>query len=350
MKGRVYLELAEYDGAHVLVASMKGIMREEELLAVFLHAHGMVAPYELVGQTIMFQATCWFHAQRWLSLRINALSHTFSRGKQLEQKEILRNDLKKRWLYIQNTTTNFWLPPVHLAIISAPEAEWLRDFLMILEQSPWQIAWELYLATMHGEPAKIQVAEHLERIGTRSQDYTAVVITRGWWAKEWLAWQNDALIAECICRMPIPVIIATGHTADTSLLDEIVRYAAKTPSDAAHLIIDWYEQFDARLNELLWTITQKTQSRIDRLGDEVAGLRSEIRLLSKRQRQTILERVHHYRQSIKAHDPLLQTHRGFAIVRDSTGSILTAERTNDLIAWDQLRIEVWWTNIDVIVK
>jgi exonuclease VII large subunit len=38
--------------------------------------------------------------------------------------------------------------------------------------------------------------------------------------------------------MPIPVIIATGHTADTSLLDEIVRYAAKTPSDAAHLIID----------------------------------------------------------------------------------------------------------------
>lgn len=58
VKGRVYLELAEYDGAHVLVASMKGIMREEELLAVFLHAHGMVDPYELVGQTIMFQATC----------------------------------------------------------------------------------------------------------------------------------------------------------------------------------------------------------------------------------------------------------------------------------------------------
>lgn len=50
---------------------------------------------------------------------------------------------------------------------------------MILEQSPWQIAWELFPATMHGEPAKIQVAEQLERIGTRSQDYTAVVITRG---------------------------------------------------------------------------------------------------------------------------------------------------------------------------
>ncbi|MBP6256537.1 hypothetical protein KA405_02180 [Patescibacteria group bacterium] len=42
--------------------------------------------------------------------------------------------------------------------------------------------------------------------------------------------------------MKIPVILATGHTNDTSLLDEIVRHAAKTPSDAAHLIIDGLEQ------------------------------------------------------------------------------------------------------------
>lgn len=96
VKGRVYLELAEYDAHHVLIASMKAIIRDEELLAVFLHAHGMVSPNEIIGQTLLFEATCGFHPQWGLSLRIESLSHTFTRGKQIEQKEELRNSLKKR--------------------------------------------------------------------------------------------------------------------------------------------------------------------------------------------------------------------------------------------------------------
>lgn len=350
VKGRVYVELAEYDNNHVLIASMKWIMREEELLAVFLQAHGMIAPQELVGQTILFQATCWFHPQRWLSLRIHALSHTFTRGKLLEQKEQLRIDLKNRDLYTKNTTTHFGLPPVRLAIISAYEAEWLRDFIMILEDSPWNMQWEVFPATMHGEPAKTEVAQQLEHIHKQADLFTAVVITRGWWAKEWLAWQNDARIAELICLMPIPVIIATGHTTDTSLLDEIVRYAAKTPSDAAHVILDWYEQLSARLDALQWIISQKVQSRMDRLGDEVAWLRSGIRLLTKKQRQTITERLDFYRQWIQAHEPSLQTHRGFALVRDETGSLITADRVKKVRSWDRLHIEVWWSIIDVFVE
>ncbi|MBP7008065.1 hypothetical protein KBB05_05160 [Patescibacteria group bacterium] len=37
--------------------------------------------------------------------------------------------------------------------------------------------------------------------------------------------------------MPIPVIIAVGHTNDQYLLDEIAWMSAKTPTDAAYQLI-----------------------------------------------------------------------------------------------------------------
>lgn len=149
--------------------------------------------------------------------------------------------------------------------------------------------------------------------------------------------------------MPIPVILATGHTVDTSLLDELVWHAAKTPSDAAHLILDGYEQTAARVEDLYARITQKVQSRTDRLADEIASLRSGVRLLSRRQIERIALRVDQMRTGVQAHDPILQTHRGFAIVRDSTDAVVTRETIKTLVSGDQLSIEVFGEKLQVVI-
>jgi exonuclease VII large subunit len=141
--------------------------------------------------------------------------------------------------------------------------------------------------------------------------------------------------------MPIPVILATGHTVDTSLLDELVWHAAKTPSDAAHLIVDGMEQTAARVADLYVRITQTVQNRTDRLGDEIASLRSGVRLLGRRQIERIVLRVEQMRTGVQSHDPVLQTHRGFAIVRDRAEQLLTKETVKTLVSGDQLSIEVF---------
>lgn len=350
VKWRVYIDLVEYDQAWVLVAKMKGIIREEELLAVYLHAHWLIQPEELVGQSIMFQAECTFHTQRWLSLRIEALSHEFSRGKQLENKETIRKKLKETWIYDQNTKTAFGLPPLRLAVISAPQAEWLRDFTAIIDQSPRNVAIDLFPATMHGESAKKEVSEQLQWIGAVYHNYTAVIITRGWWWGEWLARQNDQTIAEAICNMKIPVILATGHTNDTSLLDEIVRHAAKTPSDAAHLIIDGLEQTAGRIEALYDWIQQKWTARFEQVGDEVAFFRSQIRLASSRQKNRLTERMDAWRSAIQLIDPLRQTTRGYALIRDESWAYITKKTIKQIKQWDHLSVLLYWKTFGVVVK
>jgi exodeoxyribonuclease VII large subunit len=350
VKWRVYIDLVEYDQSWVLVAKMKGIIREEELLAVYLNAHGLIQPEELIGQSIMFQAECTFHTQRWLSLRIEALSHEFTRGKQLENKDTIRKKLKETWIFDHNSKTTFGLPPLRLAVISAPQAEWLRDFTAIIEQSHWNVAIDLFPATMHGEPAKKEVADQLASIYDRYQEYTAVIITRGWWWGEWLARQNDQTIAEAICKMKIPVILATWHTNDTSILDEIVRHAAKTPSDAAHLIIDGLEQTAWRIETLFVWIQQKWTARFEEVGDEVAFFRSQIRLASMRQKNRLDERVDAWRSAIQLIDPLRQTTRGYALIRDDSGAYITKKTIDELKQWDHLSVLLYWKTFGVVVK
>ena len=63
--------------------------------------------------------------------------------------------------------------------------------------------------------------------------------------------------------MPYPVILATGHTSDRSILDEIVWHVAKTPSDAAHIIIDEVEQIAGSLDTLFIQIQEQIHNYLE---------------------------------------------------------------------------------------
>lgn len=63
-KNRVYLDLVEYDATGVLVAKIKAIIREKDLLDLYLHAHGLANYEALEGKVLLFEANCSFHAQR----------------------------------------------------------------------------------------------------------------------------------------------------------------------------------------------------------------------------------------------------------------------------------------------
>jgi len=43
--------------------------------------------------------------------------------------------------------------------------------------------------------------------------------------------------------MPIPVIVAVGHTADKYILDEISKFSAKTPTDAGYILIELIDRY-----------------------------------------------------------------------------------------------------------
>lgn len=346
-KTRVYLDVVEYDASWSLIAKMKAIVWEMDLLMVYLHAHGLAWVDELIGKILVFEASCSFHAQRWLSLHIQALSHEFARWQLHLQQEQIRAYLQKEGIYEANKTTVFWLPPLRLAIISSATSEWFRDFVTILEQSPWLIEVELFSASIHGESAKHEVAAQLTSIWAQIDRFSAVIITRGGGWGEWLVWQNDQSIAEAICRLPIPVILATGHTSDRSLLDEVVWHAAKTPSDAAHLIVDGVEQMAGRLERIHEEIENKINTRLEVYAQHIDQWYTWCQLDAKRIRAQIVQTLENLWSTIQLVAPEQQTRRWYALIRDTLGWYSTKDDIKKLIAWDRFMIEIYDEKLEV---
>jgi hypothetical protein len=62
-KQRIYIDLVEYDPTGAIVAKMKALIWDVDLLLVYLHAHGLSRMDELIGKILLFEASCSFHAQ-----------------------------------------------------------------------------------------------------------------------------------------------------------------------------------------------------------------------------------------------------------------------------------------------
>lgn len=348
-KTRVYFDLVEYDVHWAILAKMKAIVREYALLEIYLSAHGLNSVEELIGKVVLCEAVCSFHAQWWLSLHIEAFSHEFARGQLHTQQESTRKRLREQGIYEANKQQVFGLPPVRLAVISSVNSEWYRDFLTILEQSGWNIVVEFFPATMHGEEAKKDVTAQLAVIAQQATRFHAVILTRWGGGSDSLVWQNDFHIAEAICRLPIPFILATGHTADRSLLDEIVWHAAKTPSDAAHLIIDGIEQMAHRLETVYEVIMTQIEDRKAQYSKDVKKRADDIQLFGAHLCWRLEERVKGWWTTIQALHPDQQVHRGYALLTTSQGTYLTKPMLPNLNKGDRLHVRVYTYELSVTI-
>ncbi len=63
-----------------------------------------------------------------------------------------------------------------------------------------------------------------------------IVLTRGGGRSSDLAVFDSLIIAEAICRCPVPVITGIGHQRDDTLADEVADYKAITPTAVASFL------------------------------------------------------------------------------------------------------------------
>ena len=60
---------------------------------------------------------------------------------------------------------------------------------------------------------------------------------RGGGSKADLLYLNDYEIGRAICNCPVPIWSGIGHSTDKTLIDEVAAKSFKTPSDAAHHVV-----------------------------------------------------------------------------------------------------------------
>ena len=201
-------------------------------------------------------------------------------------------------------------------------------------------------ASMQGTNCAREVMEALARLD-RDPAVEVIVIARGGGSVEDLLPFSDEGLVRAVAQTRTPVVSAIGHEPDVPLLDLVADLRASTPTDAAKRVVpDVAEELHA-----VRQLRDRARTAMVRwVQQETAGLESlrarpsladphthlearqdEAAALIERARRTVLHLVdraeddlHHTRARVRALSPLETLRRGYAVLQDQDGQVLTS--------------------------
>jgi exodeoxyribonuclease VII large subunit len=242
--------------------------------------------------------------------------------------------------------------PQTIAVVSSPQAAAWGDIQRSLAQHHPGLHILFSPAIVQGDSAPDSIVAALERA---AQDGRAevVILARGGGASEDLGCFDDERVVRAVAECPIPVVTGIGHQRDESLADLAADLCAHTPTAAALAAVPALADLEAnhqqRIDQIksLVTITlATTQGDLTDLGQRLQRLRLDQRLHQQQERLRILKRRLAYAvqgdlrratdrcQALRAHlltlDPDTVVRRGYALVKDEAGHLVTQADTLNL--------------------
>ncbi len=277
-------------------------------------------------------------------------------GRILAMLEERKRALAAEGLFDESRKRRLPLLPRRIAVVTSPTGAALRDILQVIGRRNAGVDLVVCPAAVQGEQAAAQLASMI-RIAGMHRLGDVVIVGRGGGSLEDLLPFSDERVVRAIAACEVPVISAVGHEIDWALSDYAADLRAPTPSAAAELVAASREELASRVRELgrsvvtrfleryrharllmrqfsaqelhrsYWMVAQPTIQEIDRLREELAGSMSD-RLSQERHRLEIA------RRELASVSPAKVVERGYAIVRDGDGAIVTETaglRPNDAL-------------------
>jgi exodeoxyribonuclease VII large subunit len=298
------------------------------------------------GASVVVQAKPAYYANRGsFSLAVREI-RMVGLGELLARLERRRQLLAADGLFAQELKRTLPFLPHRVGLVTAPESAAERDVLENARRRWPNVAFEVAHATMQGPRAAAEVMQALGRL-ERHADVDVIVVARGGGSVEDLLPFSDEALVRAVHQMRTPVVSAIGHEQDQPLLDLVADVRASTPTDAAKLVVpdvtEELRRVDAarqRLRQLLGGWLAREQAGLDalrsrpvlgdprRLLDERAD---EVRELRERARRTLGHRldrasddISHHRARARALSPLATLERGYAVLQDADGHVVTS--------------------------
>jgi exodeoxyribonuclease VII large subunit len=261
-----------------------------------------------------------------------------------------------------------FLPSV-VGLVTAPSSAAERDVLENTRRR-WPAArFSVRHAAMQGTSSAAEVIEALGRLD-RDPQVEVIVIARGGGSVEDLLPFSDEGLLRAVFAARTPVVSAIGHEQDGPLLDLVADVRASTPTDAAKLVVPDVAEELARVDHLrqrgrqvlaAWLAREQHALDVVRarpsLADPSSGLdlrRQEVEALRERARRTLhhqLDRagndLAHQLARVRGMSPLATLKRGYAVVLDVDGRVVT--RSDQVASGDSLQVRVAEGRLDVVV-
>ena len=293
------------------------------------------------GMKLLLYVTAEFHPQYGFSLHILDLSPEFTVGDQAIKLENIRRVLDAEGLLERNRE----LPPPddfsRVAVISPRAAAGLGDFVREAARLERAGAVEfVYLqATFQGREAAASLMTALSSalLTHLEAPLDALVIIRGGGAQTDLAWLSDLELARMVARFPVPVITGIGHARDDSILDEIACIRTDTPSKAAAYILNTVLAGAGSALDAYRQILATGQGVLEQAESSAAWMMGRLERAARGRVDTETERLDSVMRGILGLTPARTLGRGYALVRDQGGQVVT--RAAQVTAGDALSLE-----------
>jgi len=207
-------------------------------------------------------------------------------------------------------------------------------------------------AAMQGTQSAREVIEAVQRLD-RDPAVDVIVVARGGGSVEDLLPFSDEGLVRAVAAATTPVVSAIGHEPDTPILDLVADVRASTPTDAAKIVVPDVGEERTRVSQLrdrarhhlaTWLRHETRQLEAVRarpcldspttvLDDRAA----EVADLAARTRRTLQHRLHrahdeldHTRARVRTLSPLETLRRGYAVLQDPSGSVVTTVAAADV--------------------
>ncbi|QQE64910.1 exodeoxyribonuclease VII large subunit [Leptolyngbya sp. BL0902] len=235
--------------------------------------------------------------------------------------------------------------PRTIAVVSSPQAAAWGDIQRSLGHHHPGLHILFSPAIVQGDSAPDSIAAALDRV---AQDGRAevVILARGGGASEDLDCFDDERVVRAVADCPIPVVTGIGHQRDESLADLAADLCAHTPTAAALAAVPAladleaaHQQRQARLQTVVTETLALAQDDLQTLGQRLQRLRIDQRLEQQQAKMSQLQgrltyavqgelrRATDRCQALRAHlmtlDPDTVIRRGYALVKDEAGHLVT---------------------------
>lgn len=153
--------------------------------------------------------------------------------------------------------------PATIALVTSPQAAALQDVAAALRRRAPHLHAILFPVLVQGDGAAAGIAQAIIAAGHHPA-VEAVLVIRGGGSIEDLWAFNEEAVARAIAACARPVVSGVGHETDTTLADHAADVRAATPTAAAEIITQGWHQAITELRGLHLALRSSLQDQIDR--------------------------------------------------------------------------------------
>ena len=267
-------------------------------------------------------------------------------GELLARLERRRQLLAAEGLFARERKRPLPFLPGRIGLVTSRGSAAERDVLENARRRWPAVAFEVAYATMQGPNCAREVIEAVRRLDADAA-VDVIVVARGGGSVEDLLPFSDEGVVRAVSAARTPVVSAIGHEPDTPLLDLVADVRASTPTDAAKLVVPDVAEELHRITQLRDRARTHLGTLLRHETTQLAAVRArpcladphnivddharEVDDLLARARRTFGHRLDradddlsHARARVRALSPLETLRRGYSVLQDAAGHVVTS--------------------------